>query len=39
MGAGMADQKNLDAQYARAIMGDGKYQVGTLKLSFFSWID
>lgn len=26
MGAGMADQKNLDAQYARAIMGDGKYQ-------------
>ena len=39
MGAGMADQKNLDAQYARAIMGDGKYQVGTLKPSFFSWID
>ena len=27
MGAGMADQKDLDAQYARAIMGDGKFQV------------
>lgn len=26
-GAGMADQKNLDAQFARAIMGDGKFQV------------
>ncbi|KAJ2934586.1 hypothetical protein H1R20_g2505, partial [Candolleomyces eurysporus] len=25
-GAGMADQKNLDAQFARAIMGDGKFQ-------------
>lgn len=27
MGAGMADQKDLDAQYARAVMGDGKFQV------------
>ena len=27
MGAGIADQKNLDAQYARAIMGDGKFEV------------
>jgi len=27
MGAGMADQKDLDAQYAKAIMGDGKFQV------------
>lgn len=26
MGGGMADQKNLDAQLARQIMGDGKYQ-------------
>ncbi|KAF9534534.1 CwfJ C-terminus 1-domain-containing protein-like protein [Crepidotus variabilis] len=26
MGAGMADQKDLDAQYAKAIMGDGKFQ-------------
>ncbi|KAJ3488618.1 hypothetical protein NLJ89_g11599 [Agrocybe chaxingu] len=26
MGAGMADQKDLDAQYARAIMGDGKFE-------------
>ncbi|KAG1797728.1 CwfJ C-terminus 1-domain-containing protein-like protein [Suillus plorans] len=25
-GAGMADQKNLDAQFAKAIMGDGKFQ-------------
>jgi len=24
LGAGMADQKDLDAQYARAVMGDGK---------------
>ncbi|KAF4617441.1 hypothetical protein D9613_005999 [Agrocybe pediades] len=26
MGAGMSDQKNLDAQYARAVMGDGKFE-------------
>jgi hypothetical protein len=26
-GGGMADQKNLDAQFAKAIMGDGKFQV------------
>ena len=26
-GAGMSDQKNLNAQFARAIMGDGKFQV------------
>ncbi|OAX33380.1 hypothetical protein K503DRAFT_838391 [Rhizopogon vinicolor AM-OR11-026] len=25
-GAGMADQKNLDAQFAKAILGDGKFQ-------------
>ncbi|TFK40716.1 CwfJ C-terminus 1-domain-containing protein-like protein [Crucibulum laeve] len=25
-GAGIADQKDLDAQYAKAIMGDGKFQ-------------
>jgi hypothetical protein len=30
LGAGMADQKDLDAQYARAVMGDGKFQVSTL---------
>ena len=27
MGAGMMDQKDLDAQYARAVMGDGKFEV------------
>ena len=27
LGAGLADQKDLDAQYARAVMGDGKFQV------------
>lgn len=26
-GAGQADQKDLDAQFAKAIMGDGKFQV------------
>ena len=26
-GAGMADQKDLDAQFARAVMTDGKFQV------------
>lgn len=25
-GAGMSDQKNLDAQFAKAIMGDGKFK-------------
>ncbi|KAH7926464.1 hypothetical protein BV22DRAFT_1008965 [Leucogyrophana mollusca] len=25
-GAGMADQKNLDAQFAKAILGDGKFE-------------
>lgn len=29
-GAGMSDQKDLDAQYAKAIMGDGKFQVWPL---------
>ena len=29
-GAGMADQKNLDAQYAKAIMSDGKFTVNML---------
>ncbi|KAF8909023.1 CwfJ C-terminus 1-domain-containing protein-like protein [Gymnopilus junonius] len=28
MGGGMADQKNLDAQYANAVMGDGKFENG-----------
>jgi hypothetical protein len=28
-GAGMADQKDLDAQFAKAIMGDTKFEVGT----------
>lgn len=31
MGAGIADQKNLDVQYARAIMGDGKFEVCLLR--------
>lgn len=31
MGAGMADQKDLDAQYARAVMGDGKFQVSCIR--------
>ena len=26
-GAGMADQKSLDAQFARAVMTDGKFEV------------
>jgi hypothetical protein len=26
-GAGMSDQKDLDAQFAKAIMGDGKFEV------------
>jgi hypothetical protein len=26
-GAGMADQKDLDAQFGKAIMSDGKFQV------------
>lgn len=26
-GAGISDQKNLDAQFAKAIMGDGKFEV------------
>ena len=26
-GAGLADQKDLDAQFAKAIMGDGKFEV------------
>lgn len=29
-GAGIADQKDMDAQFAKAIMGDGKFQVGLL---------
>jgi len=34
LGAGMADQKDLDAQYARAVMGDGKFQVN----AFHCWL-
>jgi hypothetical protein len=26
-GAGITDQKSLDAQYAKALMGDGKFEV------------
>lgn len=26
-GAGMSDQKDVDAQYARAILADGKFEV------------
>jgi hypothetical protein len=33
LGAGMADQKDLDAQYARAVMGDGKFEVSFLLLA------
>jgi hypothetical protein len=29
-GAGMADQKDLDAQFARAVMSDGKFEVRSL---------
>jgi hypothetical protein len=35
-GAGMADQKDLDAQFAKAIMGDGKFQVSYY---FVAWCD
>ena len=31
-GAGMADQKNLDAEFARAVMTDGGFQVCGLHL-------
>jgi hypothetical protein len=32
-GAGMADQKNVNAQFARSIMSDGKFEVsGMLRL-------
>lgn len=27
MKGGMSDQKNMDAEYAKAITGDGKYKV------------
>ena len=30
--AGISDQKNLDAQFAKAIMGDGKFEASTVKL-------
>jgi hypothetical protein len=30
MGAGMADQKDMDAQFARAVIGDGKFEVSML---------
>lgn len=29
-GAGMADQKDIDAELAGAIMGDGKFEVSTV---------
>lgn len=32
-GAGMADQKDLDAQYARAILSDGKFEVSGFSLT------
>jgi len=28
--AGILDQKDLDAQFAKAIMGDGKFEVSTV---------
>jgi hypothetical protein len=31
-GAGMADQKELDSQLAKAIMSDGKFEVGPIML-------
>lgn len=31
-GAGSADQKDLDGQLAKAIMGDGKFQVSLVML-------
>jgi len=34
-GAGMADQKNLDAQFAKAIVGDGKFEVRELHKARF----
>lgn len=33
MSAGMADQKNLDAEFARAIMSDGKFEVSSRNLA------
>lgn len=34
-GAGMADQKDLDAQFAKAIMSDGKFEVGLSLIFMF----
>ena len=28
-GAGLADQKNLDAQFAKAVMGDAKFEASS----------
>jgi hypothetical protein len=33
-GAGMADQKDTDNELARAIMSDGKFQVGVNNLTY-----
>lgn len=33
-GAGMADQKDFDAELARAIVGDGKFQVRSFVTTF-----
>lgn len=39
MGAGIADQKDLDAQFARAIVGDGKFEVRHgISTNIHSWI-
>jgi len=37
MGAGMADQKDLDAQYARAVMGDGKFEACRFLIKKHEW--
>jgi len=39
MGAGMADQKDLDAQYARAVMGDGKFEACRFIIERYGWTD
>lgn len=38
-GAGMADQKNLDAEFARAVMTDGGFQVRPLSLPYLKYTE
>jgi hypothetical protein len=37
-GAGMADQKETDTEFARAIMSDGKFQVRNCSEIAYRWL-